>query len=195
MADESTFRGVIEFFDRLGIYDVVLPFLLVYTLVFAILDKSKILGTEKVGEEGIVYPKKNLNAIVAFVVAFMVVSSSKLVEAITEISSNMVVLLMLGIFFMLLLGTFWKEGDPIHLDGGWKTLFMIIMFVGIALIFLDGIETDDGDSWLDYSWDWLDDHWDTNAIASIILVLFIVGFMWFVQSDSTPKKKNGNGDS
>ena len=35
MAEESAFRGVIEFFGVIGVYDIVLPFLLVFTIVFA----------------------------------------------------------------------------------------------------------------------------------------------------------------
>ena len=48
MATESSFRGVLGFFAKIGVYDVLLPFLLVFTIVYAILDKSMILGTDKV---------------------------------------------------------------------------------------------------------------------------------------------------
>ena len=53
----SAFRGVIEFLGDMGVYDVILPFLLVFTIVFAILEKTKILGTAKEGGETI--GKKN----------------------------------------------------------------------------------------------------------------------------------------
>ena len=68
MVQETVFGGVIEFFNRLGVYDIVLPFLLIFSIVFAILEKTKILGTEEV--EGKKYTKKSINAIVAFVVSF-----------------------------------------------------------------------------------------------------------------------------
>ena len=88
----SAFREVIEFFQDIGLYDVVLPFLLVFTIVFAILEKTRVFGTEKI--EGNEYTKKNLNAVTAFVIAFFVVASSKLVEIITTVSSYTVILLM-----------------------------------------------------------------------------------------------------
>ena len=47
MVEQSVFRGIIEFFEKIGIYDVVLPFLLVFTIVFAILEKTKVFGTLK----------------------------------------------------------------------------------------------------------------------------------------------------
>ena len=38
----SAFRDVINFFGEIGLYDVVLPFLLVFAIVFAILEKTKV---------------------------------------------------------------------------------------------------------------------------------------------------------
>ena len=51
-----------DFFESLeawGLTDVMLPFLLVFTLVFAVLEKTKVLGMEK----------KNLNVVVSLVMA------------------------------------------------------------------------------------------------------------------------------
>ena len=55
----STFRGVLEFFQDLGVYDVILPFLLIFTIVFAILEKARVFGTEEI--DGTKYTKKNHN--------------------------------------------------------------------------------------------------------------------------------------
>ena len=57
---ETVLGGVIGFFQRIGIYDVVLPFLLTFTIVFAILEKTRVFGVEKI--EGADYPRKNLNS-------------------------------------------------------------------------------------------------------------------------------------
>ena len=48
MVQESAFRGIIGFLDKIGVYDVILPFLLVFTIVFAILEKTKVLGLDKI---------------------------------------------------------------------------------------------------------------------------------------------------
>src|SRR3990167_57985 len=139
----SQLRDIITFFDDIGLYDVVLPFLLAFTIVFAIFEKTKVLGTED-GK-----PKKNLNAIAAFVMAFLVVASSQIVEVITTVSANAVVLLFLSVLFLLLVGSFFKEGEPVYLEGGWKMTFMILMFIGIVVIFLGAVKTKDGTTWLD----------------------------------------------
>ncbi len=182
---ESVLGNVIQFFAKIGIYDVVLPFLLVFTIVFAILEKTRVLGTEKVGGE--VYPRKNLNAMAAFVIGFLVIASAQLVEAITRISANVVVLLMLAVFFLMLVGTFFPTKEEVALKGWWRNSFMVIMFVGIVFVFLDAIKTQSGQSWLDIFWRWLTSFWTSTAVASIILMICVVIFIYFIVRE--PKKE------
>lgn len=197
MPQPTVLGNVIGFFERIGIYDVVLPFLLVFTIVFSILEKSRILGTEKIeGKEG-EFPRKNLNAMAAFVIAFMVIASGKLVETITRISANVVVLVLLGIFYLLLIGTFWspKEKEPwAALAGGWQKTFMIIMFIGIAVVFLDAIRLESGTSWLEILFGYLSQFWTSTAVASIILILFIIAFVmfmtWEVKEEKSEEEKS-----
>ena len=59
---QSVFRDVIDFFFQLGIYDVILPFLLIFTIVFAILEKTRVFGTEdKMSAAGLSFFHKNQN--------------------------------------------------------------------------------------------------------------------------------------
>lgn len=177
----STFRNVIDFFDELGIYDVVLPFLLVFTIVFAIFEKTRILGTEEI--EGKHYTKKNLNSMVAFVIAFLVVASAKLVETINEAMANIVILIFTSVSFLLLIGTFFSEGEEVFLkEGPWRTAGMLVMGAGVTLIFLAAL------GWLEIIWDFLAEHWNTEAVASIILLIVIIGFMVYATSDRSPPK-------
>lgn len=188
MAEETAFRGVISFFGDIGIYDVVLPFLLVFTIVFAILEKTKVLGTEKI--EGKEYTKKNIDSIVAFVIAFLVVASSRLVATINEAMANIVLLLLVSVCFLLLVGSFFKEGEGVFLEkGAWRTFFMVIMFIGIVLIFLHAIPTAAGESWLEWFWAYLSINWSTNFAASVILIVLIVIFIIWVTKSPTPKKQ------
>lgn len=181
----TPFRGIIEFFTEIGLYDVVLPFLLVFTIVFAILEKTKVFGTEKI--EGKEFTKKNINAMASFVIAFFVIASSRLVEIITEVSSQAVLLLLLSVLFLLLVGSFFKEGAGVFLEGGWRILFMVIMFVGIVLIFLNSL------GWLDKVWDFIGRGQGGNAVGSIILIVIIIFFMIYVvkepKSFSSSEKK------
>jgi|SRR3989338_559008 len=168
----SAFRSVIEFFNEIGLFEVVLPFLLVFTIVFAILEKTKVFGTETI--EGKKYPKKNLNATASFVIAFFVIASSKLVEIITTVSSFTVILLMLSVLFLLLIGSFMKEGEGVFLSGSWQYFFMILMFVGIVLIFVFAL------GWWDQLWGFLRFGKSGDTVGAIVLLVIIFLFVWYV---------------
>jgi hypothetical protein len=176
----SVFRETLAFFGRLGVYDVILPFLLVFTIVFAVLEKTKIFGTEKI--EGIDVTRKNLNGMTAFVIAFFVIASSKLVYVISAVVSKMVLLLLLSICFLMLVGSFHTGKEEFVLKKGWKNLFMIIMFVGIVLVFLYEL------GWLDFIYQNLFFQFNTVAVSSIVLVAIVIGFIFYVTKD--PKRKS-----
>lgn len=186
----SVFGDSIQFLAKLGIYDVVLPFLLVFTIVFAILEKTKILGIEK-GKDDREYTKKNLNAMVAFVMGFLVVASAQLVAVINKTMSQVFILLLLIICFLMLAGSFHqqtKEGFFLK-DGFYKNAFMVIVFLGIIAIFLNAL------GWLELIYEYLRDNWNTSYVAAVIFIIAIIGFMaWIMKdpSDSKEAKKEGS---
>ncbi|KHO46746.1 MAG: hypothetical protein QS98_C0001G0005 [archaeon GW2011_AR3] len=189
MAEESVFRSVLSFFTDIGIYDVILPFLLVFTIVFAILEKTKVLGTEEI--EGKKYTKKNLNSMVAFVMAFLVVASAQLVRIINETMANIVLLLLISVSFLLLIGSFYREDEHVALFGGWRTAFTWGMLVALLLIFAAAIriDTSSGEQrllvWL---WSSVVNFWDTRWMAAIILLIIVVIFMYFIVNEGRPTK-------
>jgi len=183
----SQFREVLTFFDTLGIYDVILPFLLVFTIVYALLEKTKIFGTEDI--DGRKYTRKNLNSMVAFVSAFFVVASTKLVAIINETVANASLLLIMIVCFLLLAGSFHTGKDEFFLQGAWATIFMIIVFVGIALIGLNAVKMESGESWFQYGWNYMMANWDSTAVTSGILLMVVVGFMFFITMDRKKSEK------
>jgi hypothetical protein len=188
----SVFRGVLDFFNLIGIYDVVLPFLLVFTIVFAILEKTRVLGVDEV--DGKKFTKKNLNSMVAFVIAFFVIASSQLVEIITQVSSQIVILLLLSVFFLLLVGSFYGYNEePFSLSDSWKLIFTIIMFIGIVAIFLMAIKTEDGTPWLVWIANFIYENASGALVGSIILMLIIIGFMYWVVKEPSDNSKNESG--
>ena len=138
MTNESTLRAGLNFLNDIGVYDVILPFLLVFTFVFAILEKTKILGYDSETKT----TKKNLNAISAFVVALLVVASARLVSVINEVMANIVILIVLGITFMMVVGTYMADKefslDPKE-NKKWVLFFMVFSFIAIVLIFLNAL--------------------------------------------------------
>lgn len=182
MVEESTFRGMVGLLERIGVYDVILPFLLVFTIVFAILEKTKIFGVDKL-DGGQVTTKKNINAIVAFVVAFLVIASTKLVSVINEVMANVVLLLVLAVCFLLLIGSLFADKEfSMDKFPTWTNIFLVLMFLGIVVIFLNALD------WLHYITDVLE-NWNADWAASIIFIVIIIGFMIFITWDSKPKSK------
>ncbi len=179
MVEQSTaFGGAIQFLDRIGVYDIVLPFLLVFTIVFAILEKTRVLGVEKV--EGKEYTKKNLNAIVAFVIAFIVVASTSLVRAINEVVANTVLLLVLVVSFLMLVGVFLGTGEvTLEKFPGWMKFWMFIIFIAIVIIFLKAI------GWLD-ALGFIFTNLQIDWAATLVLLIIIILFIWFVTRESKP---------
>ena len=188
IATVTPFRQVLIFFDSIGLFDVVLPFLLVFTIVFAIFEKTKVLGTETI--EGRQYTKKNLNAIASFVIAFLVVASSQLVEIITTVSANAVIVLFLSVFFLLLVGSFHKEGEPIYLQGAWKMTFMIITFIAIVAIFLGAIKTESGTTWLEELSSFTGGSGSSEIVGSIVLLALVVFFIIYVTKEPSKESKH-----
>ncbi len=182
----SVFSGVIEFFDRLGVYDVVLPFLLIFVIVYSILEKTRVLGTQEL--DGKQIAKKNINSMVAFVVAFLVIVSSKMVGYINKALPRITLLLLVLISFLMLIGVFFSEKEEVMLQGGWRTFFMILMFIGVVLIFMGVIETSSGTTWLEWTWDKVVNQYDSTAVSAIILLIVVVGIMFWVTKEPGEKK-------
>jgi len=190
MSTMTVFGDSINFLVKLGVYDIILPFLLVFVLVFALLEKTKVLGTEtqrdEKGEKA-EYTKKSLNAMVAFVTGFFVVASTQLVSVINQSLSQIFLLLLLMVCFLMVWGTFHqqtKEGfflDPKNKSQKfYYNALMAIVFISIAAIFLNAL------GWLDVIYNFLANNWNTDYVAAVIFIVIIVGFMMWITGDPKP---------
>ncbi|NQU98233.1 hypothetical protein HQ533_02095 [Candidatus Woesearchaeota archaeon] len=177
---ETVLGGTLTFLNELGVYDVILPFLLSFTIIFAILEKTKIFGVEKRGDEEIT--RKNMNAMTAFVIAFFVVASSKIVALINMVASQAFLLILLVVLFLILAGVLQKEGEY-QLEGVWRNWFMGVAAVVLILIFLNAI------GWLEWIYEFLTDYWNTEAVSAVILLILIVIFIAWITRDSKSIKK------
>jgi hypothetical protein len=189
----SNFRETLMLFERLGVYDVILPLLLVFTIVFAILEKTMVLGYEKIGDKK--YSRKNLNSMIAFVSALLVVGSTKLVSMINETVSNTVLLLLMSVLFLILVGSFQKQTEEgVFLEGQWKNLFMVIMFVGIVLIFLNSFKLASGESVLMSIFTGIGKGMTSggtlngDVVTTVVMFAVMIGAILFVTSSGKKKE-------
>lgn len=117
-------RQVLEFFEAYGLYDVVFPFILVFTIVFATLQKIRIFGEHS----------RRYNALIAFVLALMFVAATNLVEAINQYLPVVGLVLALFLGLMLILGIFGiKEGSGVQ-KLGWVLGGFVVLVVGASYL-------------------------------------------------------------
>jgi len=107
--------------QQLGVFDLVLPFLLVFSLVFAVLQKAKILG------EG----KKNLNVIVSLIIAFFFLQNTYLLFVLQRFLPNVAITLVVFLMFLLLLGIF--AGPHSKWSGSALSLAFIVSLIAIII--------------------------------------------------------------
>ncbi|MBI2508005.1 hypothetical protein HYV89_03555 [Candidatus Woesearchaeota archaeon] len=177
--------NALDFLRELGIFDFLLPFLLVFAVVFGILEKTRILGEEKIGKE--VYPRKNLNAIVAFVMAMLVVGAIKIVAVINAALPKISLLIIVSLSFLLMIGIFMKPDNTLYdkLNKKWLTFLMVTMFIAVILIFLSVIPANEDQSWLEFAFDFVVEFWSGTFVATIILVAVVIWAIMYISKGDT----------
>ena len=177
----SSLQNAVQFFQEFGLFDVVLPFLLVFTIVFAILEKTRVLGTEKIKNEE--HPRKNLNAVVAFVVGMLVVAANKVVDAIGTALPNIVLLIVIVVVFLMLVGTFYKTGELESFASKhdrWTTFFMFALFIIIVLIFAGSIKKTLNQSYLSFIIEYAIENFTGTIVTSILFLAVAIGAIFYV---------------
>ena len=175
----SVLRNTIDFFERFGMFDVILPFLLVFTIVFAILEKTRVLGEEN-GQ-----PKKNLDSMVAFVIALLVTVAVNIIEVINRALPNLALLLIILISGLMVVGLFWGTGE-IKIENSWlKAIFFVVLFIVVLGIFFDAL------GWLDVAVDYVEGNWDQTVVPTFIFFIITIGAIFYIVEGGGKKTKEG----
>lgn len=122
--------------EQIGFTEVVLPFVIVFTVVFAVLQRSKVLGVDSKGN-----PKANYNAMVAFVIGFFTLIMFKTLKAITLFTRYVVVLLVAFVFLGIIMSFI---GGKVRISGAVKFIALaLILFVFLEALVMAGIIPED----------------------------------------------------
>jgi len=144
----------------------VYPFLLVFFIVFAVLEKTKVFGEDK----------KQINALTAFIIGLIFVAA---VEP-KLIVSNLILFLSVAlvvVFVVLVLWSFASGGEGFKLEATWLKWvvgFVVIAAVVIAMFLITGV----WDTVVDtvFKSDWSSDLW-TNVIFIVIIAVALALMM------------------
>ncbi|MEK6941020.1 MAG: hypothetical protein AABW49_03920 [Nanoarchaeota archaeon] len=167
--------GFIRNLEEFGIYEVALPFLLVFTIIFAILQKSKILG-ESVDK----HPIKNLNVVISLVMAFFFVRNENLVTIVNRFLPNVSLFMVVILMFLLLIGLVYGSE--------YKGLGGAFLFIGAILSVVFIIWSLSSDS-LGKNNTFNLPRWatdispDTKTIIIVIAVIFLL--VWWLSRDNS----------
>jgi hypothetical protein len=173
--------NAIGFLQDFGFFDVILPFLLVFTVTFGILEKIKIFGTVDGKPDS--KPKTNINAMVAFSMSFFVITTKEIVQAI-QISVPQVIFVLIAIICaMLLIGSMFTGKEEFGFKGGTVAWILgAILALAVLAIIFNSI------GWLNPILDYVENYWDQEFITGIILLLVVIGAV-LVVTGTNPFKK------
>jgi len=154
--------------ENLGLLDVLLPFLLIFTIAYAVLQKSKILGDRA----------KNFNTIVSFVLAMATIiphvigRGPDVVVIINRALPNVSVLMIACMMALLLMGVFGKD---INIAGtgleAWVVIFSLVA-VGYTFLISSGF-VNNPPPWLNF----LSDPETRSLLVAILVFGIIVSFI------------------
>lgn len=141
--------------------EIILPFVLIFTLVFAILEKSKLLGEDK----------HQINAIIGLVIAAIFTAVGKYAGWIQQFMVFLVITVVILFVFMLIFAFFSGNTNGNPIPDNYKTWLGIVAVVAVvvATLIITGF-------W-DTLWDWVT---ADNRGANIALILIVVAAVWAV---------------
>ncbi|MBU3906988.1 MAG: hypothetical protein KKA64_01925 [Nanoarchaeota archaeon] len=143
--------------------EFILPFLLIFAVVFAVLEKTKIFGEDK----------KQLNAIVAFVVGLIFVGVAYPKQVVGNMILFLTVSLIIVLVFLMLYGFVASDlKDGYKAEGWMKWAFLIIISVAVigAVIWATGFKSEFFDILFGQSWS--TSFW-TNFLFVVVIVVAV----------------------
>ncbi len=139
-----------------GIFqDLILPFILIFVLIFAILQKTKLLG------EGV----QQINAVVAFVIAGIFVAFSAYVVWLRSFVIFLAIALFILFVFMLIYGFTYANKDGFTLGKEFQIIIAVIAFIAVIIAALVITKT----------WDNVYSFFTTSNTGSNIIFIVLIG--------------------
>jgi hypothetical protein len=176
MVDAFLYGGPLEQlvsqWAQMGVFTVILPFILVFAIVFAILEKIELLKN------------KGVHVIIALAIAFFTISNPYATAFFVPLFSNLGLGVAILICLMIVVGLAIKPGE-----GTWRTLFLI---VGILIFILVIVKTQILKYFFGGANFYCSAQCQALIIFFVIIVLAVVAALVWGKNDSGPKSKSGD---
>ena len=168
---------LIQILESWGIADVLLPFLLIFTIMFAVLQKTRILGD-----------RKNFNVIIALIIGLSVViphvvggypPEADVVDLINVILPQISLVAIAFLMLLLLVGIF----QPAWVSKSIAGVFALVSVVAVIVIFGGALE------WWESGWIY---YFGEETISLIVAILVFGIIIWFITREpGAPSEKLG----
>jgi hypothetical protein len=171
-------EGIFGQLEALGVYDVILPFILIFTVVYAVMQKTHI------------FEEKRFNVMIALVMGLAVIfphvlgyypQDRDVVLIINEALPNVSIVIVAVLMALIIIGVLGKRvelGD--NSLSGW---IAILAFALVVYIFGSAAEWWSRPGWLSML-----DNPDIMALVIVVLVFAII--IWFVTKDESGTNKD-----
>ncbi|MFH1439669.1 MAG: hypothetical protein ABIG89_03825 [Candidatus Woesearchaeota archaeon] len=165
--------------EGVGLTDAILPFLLIFTIVFAIFQKTNIFGDNK----------KNMNVMVALLMALLTVvphvmhrypPNADPVAIMNAALPNISVLVVAVIMALLLIGIF--GGKASWIGGTFSGVIALFAF-GVIVYFFGSA----AGWWRNIHSGW----WSSDVTAAIIVILVFAVIIWFIVKEESSAQSTG----
>lgn len=162
-----------------GLSDALLPFLLIFVIIFAILQKTRILGENQ----------RRFNTIVSLVIALLVViphvlgiypNDADVVRIMNEAIPQVSLIVIAIVMLLILVGIL--GGERNWMGGSLSGWIAIIAFLAVTWIFVG--------AWLGWStWYWLEQFFGGDTVAVVVMVLVFAIIVWWITKGDAGKEQ------
>jgi hypothetical protein len=167
------FTDMVLQLESLGILDVLLPFLLIFTISFAVLNKSKVLGKDS----------KRFNVIISVVFAFAAIiphvigGQPDVVPIINSALPNVSLLMIASMMVLILIGVF---GSDVNV-GGTDLAGIVVLFsiVAVGWVFMSSAGLVNTIPFLQ----------DPQTRSMLVAVLVFAVVVWFITAEPNEESK------
>ncbi len=162
----AAFENFVDWLIDMGVVDVLLPFLLIFAIIFAIMEKTKILGDER----------RQIHVVISLIISAIVViphvigaypSGADPIEIINRALPSVSLVLVAVIALLLLMGVFGQEWPGLHTA--------VFLFALIAVLWIFGSAA----GWWG-NWDWIRVNIGEDAIAIVVVILVFAVLIWWI---------------
>jgi hypothetical protein len=175
-------EGPFSQLESLGLFDVLLPFILIFTIVFAVLQKIQLFGPDKT-------KNKPINTVIALVMGLSVVfphvlgyypPNRDVVVIMNRALPNVGVVLVAVLMALLIIGVLGKRFEI----GGNSASGWIAIAAFAMIIFIFGSAAE----WWGLP-DWLGMLRDPDTMALVVTILVFAIIIWFITKESPSEEE------